>query len=129
MTINIDAKAPGTYPAEWEFDALLADGATVHMRPIRPDDRDELAAFHESLSRETIYRRFFGAHPHLSEKEIERFTNVDYHDRFALVALVHGKLTAVGRYDSVAPEVAEIAFVVADAYQGRGIGSLLLEQL
>jgi len=117
------------YPTAWEFDALLADGSTVHVRPIERSDAETLRAFHETLSPETVYRRFFGPRPHLSDAEVTRFTTVDYQDRFALVALLGHELVGVARYDRVHAEVAEVAFVVADAHQGRGIGSLLLEQL
>ena len=117
------------YPVEWEFDAILADGATAHLRPIRPTDASGLVAFHAGLSFETVYSRFFGVHPELTDKEVERFTTVDYHDRFALLATLDDEIVAVARYDRVSPEAAEVAFVVADAHQARGIGALLLEQL
>ncbi|HLY84656.1 MAG TPA: GNAT family N-acetyltransferase, partial [Acidimicrobiales bacterium] len=117
------------YPAEWELDALLADGASIHVRPIRAADAAALVAFHSRLSPETVYRRFFSPHPNLSPDEVGRFTTVDYHDRFALVALLEDELVAVARYDRDGPDTAEVAFVVADVHQGRGIASLLLEQL
>ena len=122
-------EAAAGYPAEWELDALLADGAPVHIRPIRPSDAAGLLAFHRGLSAETVYRRFFSPHPTLSQREVERFTTVDYRDRFALVATLEGDIVAVARYDREGPETAEVAFVVSDAHQGRGVGSLLLEQL
>lgn len=117
------------YPAEWELDALLADGASVHLRPIRPSDAPGLVQFHAGLSEDTVHRRFFAHHPELSEAEAERFTSIDYDRRFALVATLEDRLVAVARYDVSRPGRAEVAFVVADAEQGRGIGSLLLEQL
>lgn len=89
----------GPYPVEWEFDALLADGATLHIRPIRPADVGALVAFHAELSPETVHCRFFGAHPRLSEAEAERFTEVDHRDRFALVAIVDDVLAGVARYE------------------------------
>src|ERR1041385_7307846 len=64
------------YPTAWEFDALLADGSTVHVRPIERSDAETLRAFHETLSPETVYRRFFGPRPHLSDAEVTRFTTV-----------------------------------------------------
>jgi hypothetical protein len=69
------------------FDALLADGRVVQVRPIEPTDAAPLVQFHESLSRETTRLRFFTPHPYLSEAEVVRFTTVDHHDREALVAL------------------------------------------
>jgi acyl-CoA synthetase (NDP forming)/GNAT superfamily N-acetyltransferase len=118
------------YPKEWELDALLRDGTPVHVRPIRPDDEDALVAFHSRLSPHTIYRRFFSPRPVLPPKDVHRFTNVDYHDRMALVAEIGGEMAGVARYDrQTAPNEAEVAFVIEDRHQGRGLGSLLLEHL
>jgi len=122
---------PGAiYPRRWEMDAILTDGGTVHVRPIRPEDAEALVDFHELLSPETRYLRFFSAKRHLTEADVERFTRVDYRDRFALVAVLGDKLIGVGRYDRVPGTTeAEVAFVVADAHQRRGVGTLLLEYL
>ena len=73
-------------PRHWETDAVLADGGTVHVRPIRPDDKDRLVDLHGRLSDRTIYYRFFSPHPRLTPREVERFTTVDHEDRVALVA-------------------------------------------
>ena len=120
---------PDAYPHDLVADAETAFG-TVHLRPIRPDDAEALSAFHERLSRQSQYLRFFNAHPHLSPIEVQRFTTVDYRDRLALVAEVGGDLVAVARYDRVIDTTdAEVAFVVADAYQNHGLGALLLHRL
>ena len=119
-----------SYPAECECIARLLDGSVTSIRPIRPTDADPLSSFHDHLSGETVYRRFFGAHPHLRDEEITRFTEVDYRDRLALVAEVEGGLVGVARYDrSQGTDRAEVAFVVADPFQGHGLGTLLLEHL
>src|SRR5829696_3260299 len=118
------------YPAGWEADVAVADGGVVHVRPIRPDDRDRLAVFHSRLSERTVYLRYFAPHPELSDRDLDRLTRVDHRDRVALVALLGDDLIAVGRYDRIPRTAdAEVAFVVDDAQQGRGIGSLLLEHL
>lgn len=118
------------YPEQWELDPVLSDGAIARVRPIRPDDAGALVEFHEGLSLETVHMRFFGLHPHLSEAEVMRFTNVDYCDRMAFVGELSGRIVAVGRYDRLPrTDEAEVAFVVTDAQQGRGLGSLLLEYL
>lgn len=117
------------YPEEWEADVVLRDGSTCHMRPIRESDSDRLRRFHAQLSAETIYTRFFAPYPELSEKDVKRFTIVDYDDRVALVATVAGEIVGVGRYDRVADLDAEVAFTVRDNFQGRGLGSVLLEHL
>ena len=120
---------PPAPPAHWEADVALRDGRPVRLRPINPDDSDRLAAFHRSLSNETVYFRFFAPYPELSERDLHRFTHVDHDDRVALVATVGGEIVAVARYDRIDPSDAEVAFVVRDDHQGRGLGSVMLEHL
>jgi acetyl coenzyme A synthetase (ADP forming)-like protein len=118
------------YPDHWASDAVLADGGTVHIRPIRSDDGGALVDFHSRLSLQTTYLRFFTPHPVLSADEVERFTHVDYDRRVALVAELDSRIIGVGRYDRLDDSnAAEVAFVVADEHQGRGIGTVLLEHL
>lgn len=118
------------YPSELELNVQTPDGQLAHVRPIRPDDKDRLVAFHRHLSYGSVYRRFLGPHPDLRPAEAERFTCVDYVERLAIVVEVADQLVGVARYDRL-PEttVAEVAFVVADAYQHQGIGTILLRQL
>ena len=118
------------YPSRWEADAVLADGGTVHLRPVRPDDADRLRAMHARLSADTVYMRFFSMVRTLSAREVERLTTVDHDDRVAVVALLRDELVGVARYDrSPATADAEVAVVVQDDQQGRGLGPLLLEHL
>ncbi|MDP9840924.1 acyl-CoA synthetase (NDP forming)/RimJ/RimL family protein N-acetyltransferase [Streptosporangium lutulentum] len=117
------------YPAHWEADVVLSDGGTAHVRPIRPADADRLRSFYSRLSDESIYFRFFGPRPRLSDREITWFTNVDYVDRVALIATIGTEMVAVIRYDRIEPGEAEVAFLVEDAHQGRGVASVLLEHL
>ena len=116
--------------AAFETDVVLADGATAHVRPIRPDDAPRLAAFHERQSPESIYFRYFSPRPRLTERDLERLTHVDYVDRFALVVLRGDDLIGVARYDRWRHRAeAEVAFFVDDANHGRGLATLLLEHL
>ena len=118
------------YPRRWEADAVLTDGGTVHLRPILPEDTDRLQAFHSRLSKETVYNRFFAYRPVLSDADLARFTQVDHHDRVALVATLNDAIVGVVRYDRFpGSQDAEVAFVVEDGHQGRGLGPLLLEHL
>jgi acyl-CoA synthetase (NDP forming)/ribosomal protein S18 acetylase RimI-like enzyme len=118
------------YPAHWEADAVLGDGGTVHLRPITPDDADRLRAFHLRLSPETVYNRFFTMLRALPARDVERFTHVDHDERAAVVALLQGEIVGVSRYDRMPGTAeAEVAVVVEDAHQGRGLGPLLLEHL
>ncbi|MDP2288775.1 MAG: GNAT family N-acetyltransferase [Actinomycetota bacterium] len=117
------------YPIEWEADVVLSNGRPVHLRPITPGDVERLQEFHQSLSPETIYFRFFTTKPSLSDRELHHFTHVDYVDRVAFVAIVNDEIIGVGRYDRVNESDAEIAFNIRDEYQGRGLGSVFLEHL
>jgi len=122
-------ESPAAPPA-WDADVVVADGGTVHIRPIRPDDAKALVAMHAALSSRTRYLRFFSAYPRIPERDLIRFTNVDHRDRVALVAMLGKVIIAVGRYERTpGTDEAEVAFVVADEHQGRGIGSVLLEHL
>jgi GNAT superfamily N-acetyltransferase len=82
------------------------------------------------LSADTIYRRYFGVRPHLSPADVVRFTHVDGRARFALVAVRDGDLMGVARYEGARKGTdAEIAVVVDDTLQHRGVGRLLLGRL
>jgi acyl-CoA synthetase (NDP forming)/GNAT superfamily N-acetyltransferase len=126
-------------PRHWEADVLLRDGGTAHIRPIRPDDADLLVDFYGRVSDQSKYYRFFSPMPILSERDVVRFTQVDHVHRVAFVMLLSGRLIALGSYEGhplpegseqeSGPDVAEVAFLVEDAQQGRGIGQLLLEHL
>jgi GNAT superfamily N-acetyltransferase len=118
------------YPDELVAGEVTTMGAAITVRPIRPDDGASLIDFHAKLSPQSVFRRFFFLHPVLSHAEVERFTHVDYFDRMALVVEGDDGLIAVGRYERFpGTNDAEVAFVVADAFQHQGIGTILLERL
>jgi acyl-CoA synthetase (NDP forming)/RimJ/RimL family protein N-acetyltransferase len=117
------------YPAHWEADVVLSDGATAHLRPIRPDDADRLVEFYGRVSDDSKYFRFFAPYPTLSPRDVETFTQVDHTDRVALIVLIGDEMIAVGRYERIDAGQAEVAFLVEDDHQGRGVGSVLLEHL
>ncbi len=121
--------SPTPAPRHWEADVLLRDGRTAHVRPMQPEDRELLVEFYSRVSDESKYYRFFSPMPFLSDRDLDRFTHVDHRDRVALILLVAGQMIAVGRYDTIRPGFAEVAFLVEDKHQGRGIGQLLLEHL
>ena len=108
---------------------MLRDGSTAHLRPITPDDSEGLVAFYSRVSEQSKYLRFFAPYPVLSERDVERFTHVDHDRRVAFVITRASDIVAVGRYDALDEREAEIAFLVQDDYQGRGLGQLLLEHL
>lgn len=117
------------YPAHWEADVVLLDGSPAHLRPILATDADGLIAFYARVSEQSKYYRFFAPYPTLSERDVKRFTQVDHQSRVAFVVTIGPDIVAVGRYDSIDDVEAEVAFLVEDAHQGRGIGQLLLEHL
>ncbi len=121
---------PSDYPKHWETHAVLKDGSTVEIRPIRSSDRAALEAFHGRQSRESIYFRYFRYRPELTDNELDYFTQVDYQNRMAFVALLGGEMVTVARYETWddRPE-AEVAFFVDDDHQGKGLGTLMLEYL
>ncbi|MFD6566316.1 GNAT family N-acetyltransferase [Micromonospora profundi] len=112
-------------------DVLLSDGSTVQLRPISPDDAPAIVAMHSRFSERTRYLRYFSPYPRIPERDLIRFVTVDHSDREAFVVLAGEQIVAVGRYERLGPQAleAEVAFVVEDAYQGRGIGSVLMEHL
>ncbi|GAA2553631.1 acyl-CoA synthetase (NDP forming)/GNAT superfamily N-acetyltransferase [Neomicrococcus aestuarii] len=122
-------KSPG-YPAHWEADVVLKDGSTAHIRPITPQDAAGLEALHAGQSETSIYLRFFTYKARLTEKELKRFTEVDHKSRVALIVERSNAIIGVGRYDRLDdPEEAEVAFNISDAFQGQGLGSILIEHL
>ncbi|HUG88249.1 MAG TPA: GNAT family N-acetyltransferase [Actinomycetota bacterium] len=115
------------YPAHREADVVLRDGSTVRIRPVRPEDRGAILAFLRGLSDEARWLRFFSGFPDL-ERAADSAVEVDYHDRFGLLALAGDEV--VGHATHLAEgDRAEVGFAVADAYQGRGLGTIMLGQL
>ena len=111
---------------------MLRDGSTVHVRPVRPDDREALKKFLERLSPDSRSLRFFSLGVNL-DGAAEWAADVDYDRRFGLVALGGPRQAIVGhaRFSRADPDDdrAEVAFEVADAYQGNGLGTILLAHL
>ncbi|MGW0549849.1 bifunctional acetate--CoA ligase family protein/GNAT family N-acetyltransferase [Streptomyces altiplanensis] len=134
-----DRNGHHAYPAHWEADVVLRDGGTARIRPITPDDAQRLVSFYEQVSDESKYYRFFAPYPRLSDKDVHRFTHHDYVDRVGLAATVGGEFIATVRYDRINAQgrpssgpdadLAEVAFLVQDAHQGRGVASALLEHI
>ncbi|MFE9386925.1 GNAT family N-acetyltransferase [Streptomyces sp. NPDC007025] len=126
------------YPAHWEADIVLRDGGTARVRPIAPDDAERLVSFYEQVSDESKYYRFFAPYPRLSDRDVRRFTHHDYVDRVGLAATIGGEFIATVRYDRIdhlgrpasePADEAEVAFLVRDDQQGRGVASALLEHI
>jgi len=122
------------YPMELVHEVTLKDGTRLHVRPIRPEDAELERAFVGGLSEQSRYFRFMHHLPQLTPQMLARFTQVDYDREMALVAIAGDGDTAhfvgVARYvTNPDQESAEFAIVIGDAWQGRGIGSLLMREL
>ena len=109
---------------------ILGDGTKATVRPIAPSDGAALLRFHARLSRRSVQMRYFYPHLLLGTEEVTHLTQVDGTSRVAFVVERDGDLIAIARYDRLSdPTMAEVAFVVADGWQHRGIGSFLLQRL
>ena len=112
---------------------VLTDGEEVGIRPIQPDDPARLQRFHARLSQRSIYYRFFGLKPRLGDRQAKHFAEVDYTNRFALVAFASGEpdeIIGEARFDRLeATDEAELGIVIADRYQGQGLGRAMLSLL
>ena len=124
---------PVADPADFSVMETLRDGREIEVRAQRPQDRKDLEAAVVRMSDESLYRRFFGAKHHFSEKEADYFLNIDFINHIALVAVGHENnksvIVGAGRYIVVEPGTAEVAFGVIDEYQGQGIGAALMRNL
>ena len=108
----------------------IVDGRIATIRSIGPGDRDAFLAFHAGLSDESRYLRYFSARRKLPEKEILHYTAVDQRDHAGVGTWLDGALVGHALYDRLAdPEEAEVALEVADACQGLGVGTAMLEVL
>jgi acetyl coenzyme A synthetase (ADP forming)-like protein len=120
------------YPVHRVTDAVLRDGSTVHIRPIKPDDEQRLLDFLRALSAHSRVLRFFSAAGDAALiNEARRETRIDYRDQFGLVATTgpEGRIVGHAMFARIDGDAAETAFAVADEYQGRGLGTILLGHL
>jgi len=125
----------------YSADVLLRNGSMIHIRAIRPDDKQRLLELFHSLSDQSVYYRFFSPKKELSPAELDFLTELDFVQRVALAAVVprdpeaasygsdEERIIGVARYAVQGEDRAEVAYAVADAHHGRGIGSALLRHL
>ncbi len=121
------------YPEQYEHTAEFED-VEVTFRPVKPTDEALQREFFYSLSDESVYYRFFNIVKALPHEKIQPMVNIDYREEMALVGLIGGldseEMIAIGRFKfDPADNMAEVAFLVRDDWQGRGIGTHLLKKL
>jgi GNAT superfamily N-acetyltransferase len=122
------------YPRELEKQVTLKDDSRLLVRPIRPGDETLMHELLYSFSKETIYHRFFALISDMSLEQLKYYVNVDYEERMAIVSVIEvedrEKIIGVARYDlDRLTNMAEVAVVVEDEWQNKGLGSYLLEYL
>ncbi|MFX0134010.1 MAG: GNAT family N-acetyltransferase [Candidatus Hodarchaeota archaeon] len=123
---------PYEYPKKFEKYIKLRDGTRILFRPIKPSDADIWVELYNSLSSNTKYLRFFTNMPTPNQKMIDKYTKIDYINNFAIIAIYNengkDKMVGVVRYGLDPPDSnsAELAVVVADKWQGRGLGTQML---
>lgn len=122
--------APPGYPSHREADIALRDGSTVRVRPLRPDDEGALRAFLEGLSPESQLLRFFSGGVSLA-RQARIAAQVDYRDTYGVIATTgpEGRVVAHAQYARSDGDRAEVAFAIADAFQGKGIATTMLAHL
>jgi len=112
---------------------LLSDGSQIEIRALRREDEADMLAAVGKASAQSLQRRFFAMKRHFSDKERAFFMDIDFKNHVALIALAEEANRKVivggGRYIVFEPGRAEMAFVVVDTWQGRGIGSILMRHL
>lgn len=108
----------------------LADGGVAEIRSITRTDREALLSLHAGLSQESRFFRYFSSRRRLPDREIRHYTEVDQHDHAGVGAWLDGVLVGHAIYDRLAdPTEAEVGLEVADAWQGHGLGTAMLEAL
>jgi GNAT superfamily N-acetyltransferase len=122
------------YPERYEYQATLRDESKVLIRPIRSDDESRIKDMFYSFSEQTVYLRFHASLKTMSHNKLQVFCNVDYDTEMALVGTVgepgEEEVVAVGRYlTDPSKTSAEMAFVVRDDWQRKGLGTILFQRL
>ena len=136
--------AVNSYPAHYCYELELRDGTVLDVRPICPEGEHLLARFHFTLSDESVYRRYFGflnIESRIRHERLTRLCCIDYRHEMAFIALTQGEVVPVTRERSPGaivgvarliesePGIAEVATVISDAFQYRGIGASLMRHL
>lgn len=123
-----------SYPSQYSSRVILKDGSAILFRPIKLDDAQAWLDFYHRISKRSIYLRLHHTPPEMTIDDAVRFCTADYQNQFAFVAEAiiekQKQIVAVGRYNRMPDtKTAEIAFIIQDEYQEKGIGTKLIEWL
>lgn len=126
-------KDANSYPIKYMGPVQLKDGTLILLRPVHPVDREVAVEFRGKLSAQSVYDRFLGYIPKISQELIDRLTQIDYSTEMAIVAEVHHpkekEVIAVGRIAGGGTSNADFAIIIADQWQGKGLGTILTNHL
>jgi RimJ/RimL family protein N-acetyltransferase len=109
---------------------VLRDGSEVELRPLEPNERERLVRLFHRLSPESVYRRFLSPLQEPSEAGLDRLLDIDHQDREAVAAVSGDEVVGVARYfRAPGSDTADLAVVVEDAWQGKGLSGFLIDRL
>lgn len=123
------------YPEELERRETLKDGSEILFRPVKPTDEEALSEMLYSLSEESVRKRFFTRTQAFPHRHVQQITNIDYEQNLAIVAVVPGpagedQIVGIAQYFlDPKTQAAEVAFIVQDDWQAKGMGTLLMQYL
>ncbi len=121
------------YPIQYIEPVILKDGTIVQLRPIHPADGDHAYEFREKLSPESIHDRFLGYNPKITPRLTEYMTVIDYKRHMAMIAEVTHKgekeIIGVGRIAKDGDDTAEFSIIIADAWHGKGLGTIMSDYM
>ena len=123
------------YPQELERFLTLKNGTEIFFRPVKPTDESALSEMLYSLSTDSVKKRYFTHTKTFPHKDVQKLTNIDYDQNLAIVAVVPGpegteEIVAIAQYFlDPKTQLAEVAFIVQDEWQDKGMGAVLLDYL
>jgi RimJ/RimL family protein N-acetyltransferase len=123
-----------TYPEELERYDTLRDGTEIFFRPVKPTDETALSEMLYSLSEESVQKRYMTRTTTFPHKDVQKLTNIDYQQDIAIVGTVPGasgeQVVAIAQYFlDPKTQTAEVAFIVQDEWQQKGMGTFLLDYI
>ncbi len=124
---------PNSYPVQYIEPILLPDNSIIQLRPVHPVDGNQADIFREKMSAKSMYNRFLGYIPRKTDKLVKQLTEIDYSKEMAIVAVLQDgnpkEIVAVSRIVSDSEGKVEFAIIVADEWQGKGLGKIMTDYM